>query len=75
MAVAEPKTLFEDTEKLENIGLDVPLTAKILSELLPLGLSIDCDFTSADFVKKFIDFAKTRGAGMRLPTKGGQKNA
>ena len=75
LAVAEPKTLFEDTEKLENIGSDVPLTAKILSELLPLGLSIDCDFTSADFVKKFIDFAKTRGAGMRLPTKGGQKNA
>lgn len=44
-----PSKLFKRGEELLSLGLDVPLTAKICSELSARGIEIDCDFTAAGF--------------------------
>ncbi len=71
--VAQPKALFADVSLLENIGLDVPFTAKLVKALEEKNLSIDCDYTLADFIDKTLQFAKSNGAGTRL-TEGGRTN-
>ncbi|MBQ8295410.1 MAG: energy-coupling factor transporter ATPase [Clostridia bacterium] len=75
LGVGEPKTLFAETEKIENVGLDLPLTAKISAYLARKGVSIDSDLTLADFIQKTLNFSKTRGAGMRSTAKGGKNDA
>jgi energy-coupling factor transport system ATP-binding protein len=65
VAVGTPKTLFADMEKMSALGLDVPLTAKIVDGLSEKGIAIDCDYTAKDFVEKNLLYAKTVGAGMR----------
>ena len=65
VAVGTPKTLFTDMEKMSALGLDVPLTAKLVDGLNEKGIAIDCDYTAGDFVDKTLLYAKTVEAGMR----------
>jgi len=74
VAVGEPKTLFANTEYMTSLGLDVPLTAKLVSGLKEKGIAIDCDYTVGDFVEKVLLYVKTKGAGMR-PSVGGGEDA
>ncbi|MBE7085922.1 MAG: energy-coupling factor transporter ATPase [Clostridiales bacterium] len=66
LAVDMPKELFKNVQRLENVGLDVPFTAKVTEKLRQRGLVVDSDFTADDFVKKILDFIKMEGAGTRL---------
>ncbi|MBQ8284470.1 MAG: energy-coupling factor transporter ATPase [Clostridia bacterium] len=75
LAVDTPRKLFEQSQRLFNVGLDVPLTAKIVERLKEQGVAIECDYTTADFVEKTLCYAKTIGAGTRSTKKGGAKNA
>lgn len=67
-----PKEIFARADLLRSKGLDIPFTAKIQLALHEDGVEIDSDFTTDDFIAKTLDFAKTKGAGMRLTTEGGQ---
>jgi len=51
-----PEKLFKRGEELEALGLDVPLTAKIISSLKDKGIDISCDFTQKDFVEKILKY-------------------
>ncbi len=76
VAVETPKELFKNAETLLSLGLDIPFVAKLAQGLQEKGIQLDCNYTTADFVEKTLQFAKTKGAGMRLtPEKGGQDNA
>ena len=43
--VGTPKQIFENTELIESLGLDLPTTAKIVKNLKSAGIEIDCDLT------------------------------
>ncbi|MGN0803910.1 MAG: energy-coupling factor transporter ATPase [Candidatus Coproplasma sp.] len=58
VACSAPEELFKRTEELRSLGLDVPLTAKICSQLEGFGLKIDCDYTSKGFAKAVISALK-----------------
>ena len=60
VAVGEPKTLFESGET-QKAGLDVPFTQKVLQRLSTLGIDIDCDLTSEDFVQQALQYAQSAG--------------
>lgn len=46
---ATPSKLFKRYEELKDLGLDVPLTAKISKILSDDGLNVECDYTSKGF--------------------------
>ena len=71
LAVAEPKDLFADAKALSEKGLDVPFTAKITTALERKNVVIDSDLTLDNFVQKTVEYAKMKGAGMRLTSEGG----
>ncbi len=52
--VLPPRELFRRTEELLELGLDVPLTAKLCLALGRRGIDIDCDFTTEDFLRKVL---------------------
>ncbi|MDE7076527.1 MAG: energy-coupling factor transporter ATPase [Clostridia bacterium] len=54
VACDKPEGLFKRAEELQSLGLDVPVTAKICTELSALGLDLECDFTSRDFAAAVI---------------------
>ncbi len=60
IAVAPPRELFKDGEKLKEVGLDVPLTARLASALAETGTVIDTDFTAEDFISRVIEKYKNR---------------
>ncbi len=60
--VLPPRELFKLSDELLSLGLDVPLTAKLVAALKSRGVEIDCDFTVEGFVS----------AVLSLPRKGGQ---
>ena len=43
--VGTPKQIFEHTELIESLGLDLPTTSKIIKNLKNSGIDIDCDLT------------------------------
>lgn len=47
-----PKEVFQQADVLLSCGLDIPTTAKLLKKLQEHAISIDCDFTIADFTEK-----------------------
>lgn len=69
-----PKKLFENASLLKEKGLDIPFAAKLTRALEARGVYIDNDFTVQDFAEKLLAYAKTKGAGMRLMSEGGQRN-
>ena len=52
--VLPPKELFTHSEELLSLGLDVPLTAKTCMALKERGISLECDFTTEDFLRKVL---------------------
>ncbi len=52
--VLPPAELFKRTEELMDLGLDVPLTAKLVLALKKRGVEIDCDYTQEDFIRKVL---------------------
>ncbi len=52
LAAGTPKTLFCGNDYAIEAGLDVPFTAKLVRALEERSVYVDCDLTTADFVKK-----------------------
>ncbi len=52
--VLPPAELFVHTDELRELGLDIPLTAKICEALRRRGIEISCDFTADDLVRKLL---------------------
>jgi energy-coupling factor transport system ATP-binding protein len=73
VAVGEPKALFESGET-KKAGLDVPFTQKVLQRLRELGVQLECDLTSDDFVLQTLQYAKSMGAGTSLNEGGGRND-
>lgn len=61
--VAAPKELFKDEKKLIDLGLDIPLTAKITALLKENGIHIESDYTREDFIKKTLDYYNSHKGG------------
>lgn len=59
--VLPPCELFEKSEELTALGLDVPLTAKLTFALRERGLKIKNDFTAEGFIKSVLDCAINMG--------------
>ena len=72
VALGAPKSFFDNVENMTKLGLDVPFTAKLVKKLKEKNISIDCDYTLADFVEKTLRYAQKNGAGMRLSEGGGE---
>lgn len=49
-AVGTPEQIYGDYEKIENLGLDLPVTATLKKELEKSGINIDCDLTADGFI-------------------------
>lgn len=49
-----PAELFRRGKELQSYGLDIPLTAKLCAALEARGITIDCDYTTEDFIKKVL---------------------
>ncbi len=64
VAFGAPKDIFHSTELVEEMGLDMPFTAKLTAALINRGVQISSDLTSADFIKKILQYAQKAGAGM-----------
>ena len=65
--VLPPRELFRHAQRLTELGLDVPLTAKLCALLQERGIEIDCDFTVQDFCAKVLDYARSH------PKQGGDR--
>ncbi|MBQ5929811.1 MAG: energy-coupling factor transporter ATPase [Clostridia bacterium] len=65
VSVDTPKGLFEKVSKMQELGLDVPFTARVCKALEKENVKIDCDYTVADFVQKTLVYIKNEGAGTR----------
>ena len=50
--VLPPSELFRHSEELIALGLDIPLTAKLCLALEKRGVTVDCDFTTEDFIRR-----------------------
>ncbi len=50
VCVLPPSELFRDAGRLTDLGLDIPLTAKLVLALRERGVEIDCNFRTEDFV-------------------------
>ena len=72
LGVAEPKDLFKRVKEIQEIGLDVPLTAKIVDSIKKHGIEIDCDYTEKDFIRQTLLYEKGRGT---CPVEGGERHA
>ncbi len=77
VAVDAPSTLFSKVEEIQSLGLDVPFVSKVKLSLQKKGVSIACEDTLADFVKKTLEFAKREGKDIFLVKKevGGGEDA
>ncbi len=47
-----PKEVFQETELLQSLGLDIPTTAKLVLQLKKQNIDVDCDLTMKDFIGK-----------------------
>lgn len=63
VAVSSPKDLFSDIEKIEEVGLDLPFTAKTTYHLKQKGIAIENDYTENDFVQATLSFANSKKGG------------
>lgn len=49
--IGTPKEIFSDNKLIEDLGLELPTTAKIIKDLKTCGINIDCDLTVKDFIR------------------------
>ncbi len=52
--VLPPRELFRHEKELLDMGLELPLVAKLCLSLERQGIAIDCDFTEEDFIRKVL---------------------
>lgn len=52
--VLPPRELFRLSDEIVSLGLDVPLTAKLVAALKKRGVEIDCDFTVDSFTESVL---------------------
>lgn len=53
-AVGTPKEIFSNYAQIEELGLELPTTAKLIKRLREQGIDIDCDLTVKDFVRAIV---------------------
>jgi energy-coupling factor transport system ATP-binding protein len=53
--VLPPKQLFKKSDRLLELGLDIPVTAAATLKLKKYGIDIDTDFNTDDFIKKTVE--------------------
>ncbi len=58
--VLPPAQLFEKSDELIEMGLDVPLTAKLVKLLRERGVEIACDFTTEGFLQAVLAYYRER---------------
>ncbi len=51
-----PKIIFEDDKLMQNSGLELPITARILKKLRSLGVDIDSPLKTEEFIKAIKEF-------------------
>jgi energy-coupling factor transporter ATP-binding protein EcfA2 len=56
-----PKEIFSDAKKVAELGLDLPVTAKLTNDLKDKGIIIDSDLTTDDFIQKYLQAVKGNG--------------
>ena len=64
VAFGAPKDIFHSAALVEEMGLDMPFTAKLTAALSRRGVQISSDLSSADFIKNMLQYAQKAGAGM-----------
>lgn len=57
-ATGSPKDIYKDYKKIEELGLDLPLTATLQKELSKAGIQIDSDLTENSFVNSVYTWYK-----------------
>ncbi len=50
-----PKELFQKAEELKSLGLDIPLTAKLVLALKARGVELSCDFTTEGLLSAILE--------------------
>jgi len=58
-AVLPPKELFKNSERLIELGLDIPVTATAALGLKKCGINLDTDFNTEDFISKTVNYYNT----------------
>jgi energy-coupling factor transport system ATP-binding protein len=58
VAVGTPKEIFSDAEKLENLGLSLPVTASVEKALNGVGIKVDSDLTTSSFIESVVNSFK-----------------
>ena len=66
VACGAPREIFASLERVQEMGLDMPFTAKLTHALSRRGIAIESDLSKADFIKSLLTYAKTQGAGTPL---------
>lgn len=56
-----PSELFTHREELLSLGLDLPVTAKVVEELRKEGMEINCNFTTDDFIERVTEYLSKGG--------------
>ena len=69
LASGSPAELFSSKSRIEEMGLDMPFTAKLTHALRAQGVEISSDLSKTDFVKNVLLYAKNMGAGTDLTRK------
>ncbi len=59
-----PKEIFSDAKKVAELGLDLPVTAKLTNDLKDKGIIIDSDLTTDDFIQKYLQAVKDKGGAL-----------
>ncbi len=54
----KPKDVFENSEKMKELRLDVPITGYLTEELAKVGVNISSNLTRKDFIEKVANFYK-----------------
>ena len=57
-SVLPPSELFARADELMELGLDIPLTAKLCRALSARGIEISCDYTTEGFLRAVLKYAK-----------------
>lgn len=63
--VLPPRELFRHAAELGEMGLDVPLTAKLCAQLEEAGVHVDCDYTTEDFCRAVLAAWREKKEGAR----------
>ena len=72
VAFGTPKELFGSQATVQEMGLDMPFSAKLTYALERRGVLISSDLSTSDLVRAVLEYAKMAGAGMQLT--GGDDN-